>query len=93
MLKSYTVKIFLRLYLIVFIDQCKGLCELVLPKDMDHIEFDFSEDFTTPLIEFLNKISFGLGSSRTSKINFSPELFQAPIEIVRTLESFRSPRY
>lgn len=74
-------------------NQCKGLCELVLPKDMDHIEFDFSEDFTTPLIEFLNKISFGLGTSRNAKINFLAELFQAPLEVNRTLESFRSPRY
>jgi len=73
-------------------NKCKGLCELVLPKDMDHIEFDFFEDFTIPLIEFLNKINFGL-EPKGLKINFPSELFRPPIDPVSKLSSSRSTRY
>jgi len=73
-------------------NKCRGLCELVLPKDMDHIEFDFSEDFTTPLIEFLGKISFGLAPTKNIRVTFGSELFQAP-QTENTVNSYRSPRY
>jgi pimeloyl-ACP methyl ester carboxylesterase len=73
-------------------NKCRGLCELVLPKDMDHIEFDFSEDFTVPLIEFLGKISFGLAPTKNIRITFGSELFQPPQTEI-TVNSFRSPRY
>lgn len=89
----YSKNIFLKSCKLTFqLDKCRGLCELVLPKDMDHIEFDFSEDFTVPLIEFLGKISFGLAPTKNVRITFGSELFQPPQTEI-TVNSFRSPRY
>jgi len=58
---------------------------------MDHIEFDFSEDFTVPLVEFLGKISFGLAPTKNVRVTFASDLYQAPTEA--TVNSYRSPRY
>lgn len=41
-------------------DACKGPCELQLPKEMTHFEFDFQEDVTYPLLVFLDKWKFKL---------------------------------
>ena len=47
---------------------------------MDHVEFDFFEDFTAPLIEFLEKCRFDLNSARDVKnrIIFPQRLFHIP---------------
>lgn len=60
---------------------------------MDHIEFDFHEDFTNPLLEFLHKISFGLESGRSLKVTFPQELFIPPKEMREGVRGFMSPRY
>jgi len=57
---------------------CKGPCELVLPKEMDHIEFDFYEDFTAPLAFFLTRCNFQLRPRKGAKIDFPASLFETP---------------
>ena len=49
-----------------------------MPKNMDHIEFDFFEDFTLPLMNFLSKIRFTARNSDTKRIEFPLELFEIP---------------
>ncbi|EAR97519.2 alpha/beta superfamily hydrolase (macronuclear) [Tetrahymena thermophila SB210] len=44
---------------------CGGICQISIPKEMTHVEFDFYEDFSKPLIEFLLKNKFNL-------FNYSP---------------------
>ena len=53
---------------------------------MDHVEFDFYEDFTSPLMQFLEKCGFELCTAATIKnmIVFPQKLFQQP-------ESLKSP--
>lgn len=60
---------------------------------MNHIEFDFHDDFTTPLIEFLKQISFGLAPNRNLRIEFPPELFQPPVELAAIQARYGTPRY
>lgn len=60
------------------LDACKGPCELVLPKEMDHIEFDFYEDFTAPLAFFLARCNFQLRAKKGHKIEFPANIFENP---------------
>jgi hypothetical protein len=43
-----------------FLDACKGPCELLLPKEMSHFEFDFEEDMSFPILMFLQKWGLNL---------------------------------
>ena len=47
---------------------------------MDHIEFDFYDDFTTPLIQFLDRIGFDFGFEGVNrkKLFFPAKLFELP---------------
>ena len=46
---------------------------------MDHIEFDFDEDFVLPLIQFLGRCGINVGTWRNSgKIFFPKKLFEVP---------------
>ena len=50
---------------------------------MDHVEFDFYEDFTSPLIQFLEKCGFEIskGAAVQGKISFPQKLFHIPDSI------------
>jgi len=61
---------------------CKAPCELLLPKAMDHVEFDFFADFTTPLILFLQRCGISLNDERKG-IQFPLNLFELPKEFVK----------
>lgn len=76
-----------------FLGKCRGLSELVLPRDMDHIEFDFHDDFTAPLTEFLSRIRFGLELDKGLKVNYPKELFKVPKEPTPVIMSHRTPRH
>jgi hypothetical protein len=45
---------------------------------MDHIEFDFYEDFTQPLAFFLTRCNIQLRPRKGVKIDFPPSLFETP---------------
>jgi hypothetical protein len=56
---SINIFIFIHYKYIIYLcffykDACQGPTELKLPKDMDHIEFDFELDLALPLGKFLN---------------------------------------
>lgn len=68
------------LYVINETDACKGPCELQLPKEMSHFEFDFQEDVSVPILLFLQKWKFKLKTrANTYKIAEGPPSF--PIEV------------
>ena len=62
------------------LDACKGPSELLLPKTMDHSEFNFYDDFSTPLIQFLDRIGFewDFDEALPQKIYFPEQLFKLP---------------
>ena len=61
------------------IDACRAPCELLLPKNMDHIEFDFDGHFTQPLTHFLNRCGIKVGTwANGGRIIFPRKLFETP---------------
>jgi pimeloyl-ACP methyl ester carboxylesterase len=56
---------------------CKAPCELILPKSMDHVEFDFFNDFTTPLMLFLNRCGISLNDGKKG-IQLPLNLYELP---------------
>lgn len=61
-------------------EACSGPCSLILPKDMDHNEFDFFDDLSLPFSAFLMQcgISVSPESMHTAFINFPPGIFTPP---------------
>ena len=61
-------------------EACSGPCSLILPKDMDHNEFDFFDDLSLPFSAFLMQcgISVSPESMHTAFINFPPNIFSPP---------------
>ena len=59
---------------------CSGPCSLILPKDMDHNEFDFFDDLSLPFAAFLMQcgISVMPESMHTAFINFPANIFSPP---------------
>jgi len=53
---------------------------------MDHIEFDFYEDFTAPLAFFLTRCNFELRPKKGERIEFEKSLFETPDTIKRILK-------
>jgi hypothetical protein len=45
---------------------------------MDHIEFDFYEDFTAPLAFFLARCNFQIRAKKGHKIEFPQHIFENP---------------
>ena len=61
------------------IDACTAPCELLLPKGMDHIEFDFDEHFSQPLMHFLDRCGIKVGVfNNAGRIIFPRKLFETP---------------
>jgi len=71
------------MHLFNIIGACNGTCELVLPKEMDHIEFDFYDDFTAPLMDFLLRCNFEL--EKTPAIYFPRAVFKTPEQVLMRL--------
>ena len=71
----------------ILIDACPSASELVLPKGMDHIEFDFCEDFTNPLANFLERCGV-LEYEKVvgSKITFPRAMFLPPESVLEQLK-------
>ena len=62
------------------LDVCKGPCELLLPKEMSHFEFDFEDDMSFPILVFLQKWGFGLRKVlHTNADQQTPNVF--PIDV------------
>lgn len=61
-------------------ESCSGPCSLILPKDMDHNEFDFFDDLSLPFSAFLMQcgISVSPESMHTAFINFPASIFSPP---------------
>ncbi|OMJ74392.1 hypothetical protein SteCoe_26687 [Stentor coeruleus] len=61
-------------------EACSGPCSLILPKDMDHNEFDFFDDLSLPFSTFLMQcgISMYPENIHTAFINFPPSIFAPP---------------
>jgi abhydrolase domain-containing protein 17 len=61
-------------------EACSGPCSLILPKEMDHNEFDFFDDLSLPFSAFLMQcgISVAPESMHTAFINFPPSIFSPP---------------
>ncbi len=57
---------------------CGSTSELLLPKGMDHADFDFYEDFTSPLIRFLQRCEVISEEKCSNKIGFPKTLFDPP---------------
>ncbi len=50
---------------------------------MDHIEFDFFEDFSRPLIRFLQRCGIAVGEESLGKIRFPMPLFLPPEMVLK----------
>lgn len=75
----------------------KSPCELILPEDMDHNEFDFYQDFSIPLKDFIKRNEIFLNTDTTfidipSKNFEIPKIFEDPIKpwniITKILKTF-----
>ena len=49
---------------------------------MNHAEFDFYEDFTEPLADFLQRGNYSLDASDEEPIDFPLHLFGMPSKVV-----------
>ena len=58
-------------------EACSGPCSLILPKDMDHNEFDLFDDLSNPFSAFLLQcgISVTADSLHSAFISFPGEIF------------------
>mgnify|MGYP000890675528 CR=1 FL=1 len=52
---------------------------------MDHVEFDFYEDFTLPLMKFLQRCNIPIMKESEVGITFPTTLFRAPESVLRNL--------
>lgn len=61
-------------------DHCSGPCSLILPKDMDHNEFDFFDDLSLPFSAFLMQCGISVlpESMHTAFLNIPAQLFSPP---------------
>lgn len=58
---------------------------MVLPKQMDHVEFDFFGDFTEPLMKFFGRCHFDLRKKPTEDFEFKKELYETPEVVLKQL--------
>jgi fermentation-respiration switch protein FrsA (DUF1100 family) len=64
-------------------NRAKAPCELVLPEQMDHNEFDFYQEFSEPLLDFISRNAI-FAYTQAFDINLPNEIFKTP-------ESFKNP--
>ena len=64
-------------------NKAKAPCELILPENKDHNEFDFFQEFSEPLLDFI---------SRNAIFTFTkPSSNAFPAELCLTPEEFKQP--
>jgi fermentation-respiration switch protein FrsA (DUF1100 family) len=66
-------------------NKAKAPCELILPENMDHNEFDFFQEFSEPLLDFISRnaiFTFTKASSNLFPADLSivPEEFKQPFQ-------------
>ena len=64
-------------------NKAKVPCELILPENMDHNEFDFFQEFSEPLLDFISRNAIFANTQPTllkikKKLNKTPEIFKRP---------------
>jgi len=60
-------------------DKCGGPCALLMPKDMDHNEFDFIDDLIQPFYYFLKQSGIQVDLEEgEEKIRFPENLYEPP---------------
>jgi len=64
-------------------NKSKAPCELILPENMDHNEFDFFQEFSEPLLDFISRNAI-FANTQPSIGKFSDNLYKVP-------EIFRKP--
>lgn len=65
-------------------NRSKAPCELILPENMDHNEFDFFHEFSEPLLDFISRNAIFAYTDPCNPI-FNPELLKPP-------ELFKQPQ-
>jgi len=60
-------------------NRSKAPCELILPENMDHNEFDFYHEFSEPLLDFISQNGI-FANTQTCDPEIDLELSQAPTE-------------
>jgi fermentation-respiration switch protein FrsA (DUF1100 family) len=64
-------------------NRVKAPCELILPENMDHNEFDFYQEFSEPLLDFISRNGVFANTQPSSNV-FNSDLYKTP-------ESFKMP--
>lgn len=62
-------------------NKTKSQCELILPENMDHNEFDFFQEFSEPLLDFISRNGIFAETEQTNKkmpddLTVTPEAFK-----------------
>ena len=60
-------------------NRAKAPCELILPENMEHNEFDFYHEFSEPLLDFLSRNAI-FANTEKCNLEFPLSLFEAPEE-------------
>jgi fermentation-respiration switch protein FrsA (DUF1100 family) len=68
-------------------NRSKAPCELILPENMDHNEFDFYQEFSEPLLDFISRNAiFAYTQPCTYKL--SNDLYKVPEEITKPFKQW-----
>ena len=68
-------------------NRAKSPCELVLPENMDHNEFDFFQEFSEPLLDFLSRNGI-FANTQPCNNKVSSDLLRVPNEFNRPYEQW-----
>lgn len=63
-------------------NRSKAPCELILPENMDHNEFDFFHEFSEPLLDFISRNAIFAYTEGCNPV-ISPELMKPPEEFLK----------
>ena len=58
-------------------NRAKVPCELILPENMDHNEFDFFQEFSEPLLDFISRNAI-FANTEACVANFPKQLYDVP---------------
>lgn len=68
-------------------NRAKAPCELILPENMDHNEFDFFQEFSEPLLDFISRNAI-FAYTQPSSNKVSPEMTKVPLEFTGPLKQW-----
>ena len=63
-------------------NKAKTPCELILPENMDHNEFDFFQEFSEPLLDFISRNGI-FAFTEPCNNRFDYDLYVVPGEILK----------